>query len=58
MTQPTEEQMIARARQIAARDRSDPFAFGRAICHIRAGIITLPEEPPADEPAPIIVERV
>lgn len=57
MTQPTEEQMIARARQIAARNKSDPFAFDRAMCHIRAGVISLPDEQPAEQPAPIIVEK-
>lgn len=57
---PTEEQIIARARQIAARDKSDPFAFGRAMCHIRAGIVSLPEELPEVTAvrADITVERI
>jgi hypothetical protein len=46
VAEPTEEQMLALARRIAARNKSDPFAFGRAMCHIRAGILSLPEELP------------
>lgn len=32
---------IMAARNHAANNPSDPFAYGRMICHMRAGIVTL-----------------
>lgn len=34
----TKSQKIDAARRYAAADRSDPFAFGRAMAHIKNGI--------------------
>ncbi len=33
------QRAIAGARRYAAADRSDPFAFARALTHIRVGIV-------------------
>lgn len=40
-----EARIIEAARQYAAADKSDPFAFDRAMCHIRTGLCGPCEQP-------------